>query len=384
MDGGHSPLFLSVAGELGISWRDKPAGPALDCQVPGVAMAARPACLRVPGSGYQHPNKSKPRDHMHPLIADILTIILAGQALSHEEAERLPSLLPAHRLDIYAAARLAASSADKRIFSCGIINAKSGRCAEDCAFCAQSAHHSASAPVYGLVSAEKLLERAEYLAAGGADYMGIVISGTAPTERDFEKLCEAAKMLRERIPIQLCASFGILSPGQAIALKEAGFSSCHHNLETARSWYGLICSTHAYEARVETVKNALTAGLRVCSGGIFGLGESWKERLELSQCLQKLGTHSIPVNFLTPIEGTPMENRSPLAPEEALDIVALMRLMHPEKDIIICGGRAKTLGRWENSLLFAGANALMVGDYLTTSGSAGHRDREIFSLLGER
>lgn len=305
-----------------------------------------------------------------------------GKPLAVDQAETLAALLPGHRLDVYAAARLSASSAGKSLFSCGIINAKSGRCAENCAFCAQSAHHAVDAPVYGLVPVEKLVERAEQLAGQGARYMGVVISGTAPSERDFAALCEAAGRILQRVPIKLCASFGILRGEQARVLKEAGYTSYHHNLETARSWYGRICTTHSYEARVETVREALRAGLRVCSGGIFGLGEGWKERLELATTLRDLRVHSIPVNFLTPVKGTPMEKQPPLRAEEALDIVAMLRLLHPEKDIIICGGRALTLGAWENTLFFAGANAVMVGDYLTTRGSAEERDREMFALLG--
>ena len=318
---------------------------------------------------------------VHSIIVQLLENM--GKALNRKQAEALLPLLPAHRLDIFAAARLAASSNNKDIFSCGIINAKSGRCAEDCSFCAQSVRHGTGAPVYGLLPTEKLLERAQSLWEQGAGYMGIVISGTSPTSRDFDRLCEAAAVIRERVPIKLCASFGILGPGQARQLKEAGYASYHHNLETARSWYGRVCTTHAYEAREQTVRSALEAGLRVCCGGIFGLGEGWPERLELAETLQTLGVHSIPVNFLMPVKGTPLES-SPLLPaSQALDIVALFRLMHPEKDIVICGGRGSTLGNWENTLFFSGANAMMVGDYLTAKGSVAERDREIFAMLSK-
>lgn len=317
---------------------------------------------------------------MHTALNKILEN--RGAPLSAEQARELLALPPGHRLDLYATARLAASSMGKELFSCGIINAKSGRCSEDCSFCAQSSRHAAEVPVYGLLSMDKLFERAEQLSRQGAKYMGIVISGAKPTERDFAALCEAAGAIRRRASVQLCASFGILGFDQARMLKDAGYASYHHNLESARSWYGRVCTTHAYEERVETVKNALRAGLRVCSGGVFGLGEGWGERLELAAALQELGAHSIPINFLNPVKGTPLEKRAPLRPEEALDIVALFRLMHPEKDLIICGGRALTLGAWENAAFFAGANALMVGNYLTTKGSEAQKDQEMFSILG--
>lgn len=319
---------------------------------------------------------------MHPLIAESLSSALRGFALPANQAAALLALLPEHRLDIYATARLAASRGGVKSFACGIINAKSGRCAEDCAFCAQSARHSAQAPVYGLLDAEEILKRAEQLAAQGARYMGIVISGTAPGERDFARLCETARVILARVPISLCASFGILSMEQARQLKEAGYTSYHHNLESSRSWYGRICSTHSYDVRVQTARNAAAAGLRLCSGGIFGLGEGWAERLELSQTLGELQANSIPINFLTPIKGTPLEGRPLLHPEEALDIIAILRLMHPEKDLVICGGRSRTLGKWENGLFFAGANGLMVGDYLTTRGSALDSDSEMLQRLG--
>jgi biotin synthase len=303
-------------------------------------------------------------------------------ALRPAEARELLALLPENRLDLYALARLAFSAGGAAPFTCGIINAKSGRCSEDCAFCAQSAHHGAEAPVYGLVEADALLRRAEALAERGARYMGIVISGAAPSGRDFDALCEAPGSILPRVPIKLCASFGLLTAEQAVRLKQAGFTSYHHNLESSREWYGRVCATHAFERRLETVRNAAAAGLRVCSGGIFGLGESWEDRLALAATLAELGVDSIPVNFLTPIKGTPLERQPKLSPAEALDCLALMRLMHPGRDIIVCGGRAAVLGDWDKALYFAGANAMMIGDYLTTKGGGADADRELLTVLG--
>ncbi|MDR2892353.1 MAG: biotin synthase BioB [Deltaproteobacteria bacterium] len=329
--------------------------------------------------------------------------IMRGQALSQEQAAGLLALLPNNLLDLCALARLSfgfAASAQATAlpgvsglsgtsdnpapFTCGIINAKSGRCAENCAFCAQSKHHATTAPIYPLVSEKKLRERAGQLAEAGVNYLGIVISGTTPSDRDLDNICAAAARISAEGGIKLCASLGLLGAEQARRLKQAGFTSYHHNLETAPSFYPEICGTHGIEPRLQTVRNAVAAGLRVCCGGIFGLGESWAQRLELSALLQDLEVHSIPVNFLTPIPGTPLADRGCLPPQEALAVVALLRLMHPGRDIVICGGRSRTLGEWENMLFAAGANGLMVGDYLTTPGGLLAKDLAMLETLGLR
>ncbi|MDR2488694.1 MAG: biotin synthase BioB [Desulfovibrio sp.] len=319
---------------------------------------------------------------MRDSMCAVLRAACAGRAISESEAERLLSLLPGVLTDIVAVAGAARVAGGTRAFTCGIINAKSGRCGEDCAFCAQSRHHDAAAPVYPLVDEETLLERAEQLAQSGVTYMGIVTGGVGPAARDFERICRAARRIAREVGIKLCASLGLLEEGQALALKHAGFTSYHHNLECARSYYSRICTTHSYERRRETVQQARDAGLRTCTGGIFGLGESWRQRLELSADLRTLNVDSIPVNFLTPIAGTPLEHAPGLHAGEALALIALLRLMHPGKDILICGGRTRTLGEWENSLFFAGANGLMVGDYLTLKGNALADDMRMLRTLG--
>lgn len=305
-----------------------------------------------------------------------------AHALSREEARELLRLPGEAFLSILASAATAASLGGSRPFTCGIINAKSGRCGEDCAFCAQSGRHATTTAVYPLLGEEALLERAEHLAAAGAAYMGIVASGVGPTARELDALCRTAERISRRVGIKLCASLGVLEGDQAFVLKQAGFTSYHHNLESSRSYYGKICTTHSYERRLETVIKAGAAGLRVCSGGIFGLGEDWEHRLELALTLRELHVDSIPVNFLIPIPGTSLEHAPGLEAREALAVIALFRLMHPARDIIICGGRAHTLGAWENSVFFAGANGLMVGDYLTSPGSSPAKDREMLRVLG--
>ncbi len=319
---------------------------------------------------------------MRHTIHSVLAVARAGQALSGSEAEKLSGLLPGGFLDLLATAGAASATGKSSAFTCGIINAKSGRCNEDCAFCAQSRYHSTDTAVYPLISEEKLLERAEFLAKSGVSYMGIVTSGAGPTGRDFERICQAAERISREVNIRLCASLGLLEDGQALALRQAGFTSYHHNLESGRGYYGRICSTHSYELRVETVRKAKTAGLRTCSGGIFGLGESWQDRLELSMTLRELDVDSIPINFLTPIPGPALAHSPGLEAREALAVIAIFRLMHPDRDIVICGGRGRTLGEWENTVFFAGANGLMVGDYLTAKGSPFEKDMAMLRTLG--
>ena len=315
-------------------------------------------------------------------MTSILAAACAGRPLSRDEAETLPRLLPGGFTDILAAAAAARAAGKASLFTCGIMNAKSGRCSENCAFCAQSRHHNTGAPVHPLVSEEKLLQRAATLASAGVDFMGIVTSGAALTGRDFDRVCRAARRISRETDIRLCASLGLLSDDRAVALRQAGFTRYHHNLESSRSFYSRICTTHAYESRVETVKKAGAAGLSTCSGGIFGMGEGWPERLELAITLRELDVNSIPINFLTPIAGTALEHAAGLDAREALAVIALFRLLLPQQDIVICGGRGRTLGEWENSLVFAGANGLMVGDYLTTKGNSFEKDMAMLRVLG--
>lgn len=187
---------------------------------------------------------------------------------------------------------------------------------------------------------------------------------------DFERLLKMAEAIRGRFGLKLCASVGALDAGRAAALKTAGFTSCHHNLEAGPGFFSHICSTHSLDSRIETLQVARRVGLRVCSGGIFGLGESWSDRLELAELLNSLEVDSIPINFLMPIPGTPLGGRSLLPAAEALRLIALMRLANPGRDIVICGGRETALGPLKNMCFNAGANGLMIGDYLTAKGSS--------------
>lgn len=268
------------------------------------------------------------------------------------------------------------------IFTCGILNAKSGRCSEDCAFCAQSSHHKAKITVYSLMTKEEIVAEAEELAKAGALRFSIVTSGFQPTRKELETIFAAVAEIRSRTELELCASLGNLTEEMAQGLRQSGISNYHHNLETARSYFDNICTTHSYDDDIKTLSLARKAGMKVCSGGIMGLGESWAQRIEMAFTLREIGVDSIPVNFLNPIAGTPFEHRSLLTPMSALKCIALFRLVNPDKEIVICGGREVTLQDFQSWVFLAGASGLMVGNYLTTRGRSIATDLDMITRQG--
>jgi biotin synthase len=251
---------------------------------------------------------------------------------------------------------------------CAIVNAKSGRCPEDCAFCAQSAHHKTQIEAYPLMEPQQILHKAQEAEAMGARRFSIVTSGKALTEKELEKVIRAIRLIKEKTGLALCASLGMINPAIAHLLKEAGLSRYHHNLETAPSFFPHICTTHRYEDDLNTLRSAKETGLEVCSGGILGLGESPQQRLELAFTLRAMEIDSVALNFLNPIPGTPLEGTQYLTPLEILKSVALFRLILPDWDIRICGGREFGLRDLHPLVFWAGANGIMIGNYLTTKG----------------
>ncbi len=305
-----------------------------------------------------------------------------GELLSRSEANELALLPASDTLDMISAAGVARALYAPSFFNCGIINAKSGKCPENCAFCAQSAHHDTDAPIYPFVSEETLMKKAEEAARAGAVRFGIVTSGTALTERDVEPLCRAVERIVKEVGIAVCGSLGMLTPERAQIYREAGMTRYHHNLETAESYFPHICTTHAYEEDKASVRAAKAAGMEVCSGGIIGLGESWEQRVELAFTLKELDVDSIPLNFLNAIAGTRLEVMPRLSPQEALRSIALFRLIHPRKNILIAGGRSHVLQEWQSWLYAAGANGMMIGNYLTTTGASFEADHAMMHTLG--
>ena len=271
----------------------------------------------------------------------------------------------------------------RRVSFCVIINAKSGMCSEDCAFCSQSAKAKSQAPHYPLLPTEELVAAARQAAAAGASRFSLVTAGRGVmSPREQSAMLAAVAAIREAVPIRICASLGIVDRGFLTELKAAGLYRFHHNLETAASFFPRICTTHSFGERVATIEHAQAAGLSVCAGGIFGLGETLAQRWEIAQALKTLGVDAIPLNFLHPLAGTPLAHRPLLDPLTALKIVAAFRFTFPERSIIICGGRQVTLRSLAPLLFAAGADSLMTGDYLTTRGRMPDEDRQMLADLG--
>lgn len=250
---------------------------------------------------------------------------------------------------------------------CAIVNAKSGRCAEDCAFCAQSSHHNTKIKKYPLIPKGRIISAAEKALKNGAKEFSIVTSGKSINEKELQMLAQALSEIKA-LGLATCASLGILGPGALEMLADAGLDKYHHNLETSRSFFRQVCTTHSYEEDVQAVADAKEAGLEVCSGGIFGLGEGKRDWVELASTLRELQVDSVPLNFHNPIEGTKLAELPLVRPLDAIRIIVIFRLTCPTRDIIICGGREVTLRDLQGLIFFAGASGLMIGDYLTTTG----------------
>ena len=308
---------------------------------------------------------------MNPFLRSLTEKILQAPdtPISLEDALSLTRLSGDDIVDLLACAhKITAANLPGDIFTCTIINAKSGHCSQDCAFCAQSAHHRTNVQIYPLLSGKEMMERAIAMAAGGATYFSMVTSGERLTDPEIEVICAATSEIKRKTRLTVCGSLGLLTQEQAERLKISGMTNYHHNLETAESFFPRICTTHTYTEDIETLKAATSSGMNACSGGILGLGESWEQRVELAFTLKSLGVHRIPLNFLHPIPGTRLEHQPLLSPMDALKAIALFRFIHPQTDITICGGREHTLKDFQSWIFMAGANGVMIGNYLTTQG----------------
>lgn len=320
---------------------------------------------------------------MQKYISSVADRIIAGGRISANEALILSSAVGNDRYALFlAASRVKEYHIGNRVSLCSIINAKSGLCKENCAFCAQSAHHSTGVPVYPLVDEESLVAGAVEAEKCGSSCYGIVTSGTSITSgEELDRICSALSRIRKETGIKPSCSLGILDDNTARILKDAGSDTYHHNLETARSFFPQICTTHDYEDDVATVKAAKSAGMKVCSGGIFGLGETSAQRIEMALTLAELDVDSVPLNFLNPIPGTRLADASNITPQECLTTIAIYRLLLPDKTITVCGGREKNLRDLQSWMFFAGANGTMIGNYLTTTGRNRDDDWQMLSDL---
>ncbi len=312
--------------------------------------------------------------------------VVAGYAISRMEAMELINTPDADTYDLLAYANnIRKAFKGNKIKLCAIVNAKSGKCSENCSFCAQSGHYKTDLISYPLMTESEILEAAKSSEKNmKATCFSIVTSGKSVfSDNDMSIIGKAVHDINEQTSMNRCVSLGTLNKDQLRALKKQGLKRLHHNLETAESYFDKVCTTHTYNERLNTIKAAKEEGLEVCSGGIFGLGESLAQRVELAFTLRDLHVESVPINILNPIKGTPAaENFVEMKPLEALRLIATFRFILPKCDIGVFGGRERTLKELQPLMFIAGANVTLVGDYLTTKGQSANRDLQMIKDLG--
>ena len=308
--------------------------------------------------------------------------VLDGVDVSFEQAEEILASPNDELLDLVAAAfRLRHRYFGKTVQLYFLVNAKSGLCPEDCGYCSQSKISSAPIEKYRMLSADQLLEGARVAAERQSKTYCIVISGRAPSEREMTAVETVVPRIKKELGLKICACLGLLTPEHAARLKTCGVDRVNHNLNTGEEHYAEICSTHTYQDRLQTLNNVRDAGLELCSGGIIGLGESHRDLVSMAMDLRALKTESIPLNFLHAIEGTPLQNRNDLTPQDCLRALCMMRFVNPSSELRIAGGREKHLRSLQPLGLYV-ANSLFVGDYLTTKGQPPEADYQMVKDLG--
>jgi len=334
---------------------------------------SRPACIAW----------SKPMDNnIYQRIDDITQRLLDGGEISVEEGRWLIRLDDDYLPWLMAGAdRLRKTFRGNQVEVCAISNVRSGNCSENCSFCSQSGHYQTSSPVYNYISNDELSDQAKKARAWGASDFGVVSKGWGVrSDKERGQLKEYFATLSEVSDIGRCASLGVLDKDTANFLKVNGMENYHHNLECAESFFDQVCSTHSYQENIDTIVNAREAGLRVCAGGILGMGESLDQRIELADTLRRIGVESVPLNFLNPQPGTPFGDREPLQPMDILKCIAVFRYMLPKAEIRIAGGR-QFLGDMQSMIFMAGASGVMIGDYLTTKGRQVEDDLRMLAAL---
>ena len=265
---------------------------------------------------------------------------------------------------------------------CSLVNAKSGGCAEDCGFCAQSKYAESQTPLHAMMEPEQILEHARAAEAAGAHRFCMVTQGQGLSKRDFEKVLAGARLVAQETNLKRCASIGHMSVARAKALKEAGIQRVHHNVETAESYYPEVSTTVRYEGRLRTIDAVREAGLETCVGGILNLGETREQRVEMAFELAKIDPTSVPINLLNPRPGTKFGDRELMDPWETVKWIAIFRLILPEALFRLCGGRVENLGELQATAVRAGLNGVMMGNFLTTLGNTPEEDRAMFEDLG--
>jgi biotin synthase len=314
-------------------------------------------------------------------IEELAGQVIAGEAVSRDEVIELLELKGDERLKLfYWANQIRVRCVGPDISLCGIASIRTGRCSEDCRFCAQSGHYS-TAVEYREAPAEEVIESARRARLNGAGHFGLVSSGRKLDDEQLRKIEELTREIRRIKGLDACAALGCLSESQARQLYAMGIRRYNHNLETSQRYFSAIVSTHPWEERAATIQAAKGAGMKVCCGGIIGMGESLEDRVDLATALRELKVDCAPVNFLNPIAGTPLADVKPLTALEALQTVAMFRFVLPKADIKIAGGRERCLRELQSWIFFAGASSLMIGNYLTTSGRVPETDLKMLADL---
>jgi len=308
---------------------------------------------------------------MAPLITRAEALRL-GEIEDHEQIEALVRRAWEVRVERFA------DSTDM----CSLVNAKSGGCAEDCGFCAQSRFAEAETPMHPMMEPEQVLEHARAAEAAGAHRFCMVTQGQGLSKRDFEKLLHGVRLVAQHTNLKRCASIGHMSAARATALKDAGVQRVHHNVETASSYYDEVSTTVRYEGRLRTIQAVREAGLETCVGGILNLGETRAQRVEMAFELAAINPTSVPINLLNPRPGTKFGDRELIEPWEAVKWIAIFRLILPEALFRLCGGRVENLGELQPLAVKAGLNGVMMGNFLTTLGAEPAEDRAMFEQHG--
>jgi biotin synthase len=316
------------------------------------------------------------------MIKNIEERVLNGEHISRKDAFYIAQVSGTELFGLFSSAnKIRTLFRENTVGLCSILNAKSGACTEDCSFCAQSARSKARIKVYPFMSKERVIQKVRESKKSGAKRFSIVTSGRGVLETNLPKIADMISEIKE-LGITPCASLGMLGERELSTLKLAGLDRYHHNLETSEGFFPMICSTHSYADKLRTINVAKSIGLSLCCGGIFGMGETWYDRIDMAFLLKELDVDSVPINFLIPIQGTALENRNLLHPFEALKIISLYRYILPQKEIRICGGRMQILGEFNSMVFLAGADGLMIGNYLTTHGRNYEDDFRLIETYG--
>ncbi len=316
------------------------------------------------------------------ILKNLAYRVLSGEKLTKEEGLKILSLPDEYTMELVEEASKVREAVFKNQMEfCSLINAKNGACTEDCSFCAQSSLFKTPINAYSLVSIEEMLEGAEKALTINANRYCIVVSGRRASKEEVEKISQAVKEIKKRYPVKVCCSLGTVDEEDLKKLKESGVDRINHNLESSENFFPNIVKTHTWKERFETIKKIQKVGLSTCCGGIFGMGESDEDIVDLAITYRDLNVHSIPINFLMPIPGTPLENANNLTPVKCLKIVALFRLFNPFAEIRLCGGRELNLKDYHD-VAFEVANCLMAGGYLTRAGREPGKDEEMARKLG--